>query len=49
MQDHPLDQHQADEGFAETDAIAQEGSAVLAGNLQESPIRFLLVAIELRK
>ena len=49
VQDQALDQHETDEGLAETDPIAQEGAAVLPGDLHERPVRLLLVAIEARK
>ena len=46
VQDQPLDQHQPDEGLAETDAVAEEGAAVLAGDLHQRPVGLLLVAVE---
>jgi hypothetical protein len=49
MQDEALDQHQADERLAQTHAIAQEGATVLPGDLHERPVRFLLVAVEVRE
>ena len=47
VQDEPLDQHQPDERLAETDAVAEERAAVLAGDLHQRPVRLLLVAVEL--
>ena len=47
MDDEPLDEHEADERLAETDTIAQEGAAVLAGNLQEGLVALFLILIEL--
>ena len=49
VKDEPLDQHQADEGLAETHAVAEERAAVLPGDLHERPVRLLLVAIEVRE
>ena len=46
VKDEPLDQHQADEGLAETDAVTEERAAVLPGDLHERPVRLLLVAVE---
>ena len=49
VQDQALDQHQADEGLAEADAVAEERAAVLAGDLHQRPVGLLLVAVELRE
>ncbi len=49
VQDQPLDQHQAHEGLPETHPVAQERTAVLAGDLHERPVGLLLVAIEVRE
>ena len=49
VQDEALDQHQADEGLAEADAVAEERAAVLARDLHQRPVGFLLVAVELRE
>ena len=38
VEDEPLDEHQADEGLAETDAVAEERAAVLAGDLHQRPV-----------
>ena len=46
VQDEPLDQHQADEGLAEADAVAEERAAVLAGDLHQRPVGLLLVAVD---
>ena len=46
VKDEPLDQHQADEGLAETDAVTEERAAVLPGDLHERPVRLLLIAVE---
>ena len=35
-----------DEGLAEPDAVAQERSAVLAGDVHQRPVRLLLVLVE---
>ena len=39
VQDEALDQHESDEGLAESNAVAEEGSAVLAGDLRSAPSR----------
>ena len=49
VKDEPLDQHQTDEGLAKTHAITEERTAVLPGDLQERPVRLLLIAIEVRE
>ena len=49
VQDEALDQHQPDEGLAETDAVAEECAAVLARDLHQRPVGLLLVAVELRE
>ena len=49
VKDEPLDQHQTDEGLAKTHAITKERTAVLPGDLQERPVRLLLIAIEVRE
>ena len=46
MAGEPLQQHQADESFAEADAIAQERSAVVPSDLQQLAVAFALVAVE---
>ena len=46
VKDEPLDQHQTDEGLAETHAVTEERTAVLPGDLHERPVRLLLIAIE---
>ena len=49
VQDEPLDQHQAHERLAETDAIAEERAAVLARDLHERPVGLLLIAVDARE
>ena len=49
VQDQPLDEHQPDEGLAQTNAVAEERAAVLAGDLHQRPVGLLLIAIELRE
>ena len=49
VQHEPLDQHQTHEGLAEADAVAEEGAAVLARDLQQRPVGFLLIAVDLGK
>ena len=49
VQDQTLDEHQTDERLAETDAVAEEGPAVLSRDLHQRPVRLLLIAIELGK
>jgi hypothetical protein len=44
--DEVFEQHQADEGLAQADAVAQEGAAVLPGDLQQVVEAVLLVAVE---
>ena len=46
VQDEALDQHQAHERLAETDAVAEEGSAVLARDLHERPVGLLLITVD---
>ncbi len=46
VQDEALDQHQAHEGLAETDTVAEERAAVLACDLHERPIGFLLITVD---
>ena len=45
--DEFLDEHQAHERLTEADAVAEECSAVLLGDLEQGPVSFLLVAIQL--
>ena len=42
----PLNQHQADKGLAESDAVAKKGPAVLGGDLQQGVVPFLLILVE---
>ena len=49
VKDEPFDQHQTDEGLAETHAVTEERTAVLPGDLHERPVRLLLIAIEVRE
>jgi hypothetical protein len=49
VQDEALDQHQAYERLAETDAVAEERAAVLAGDLHERPVGLLLIAVDARE
>ena len=49
VKDEPLDQHQTDEGFPKTHAITEERTAVLPSDLQERPVRLLLIAIKVRE
>jgi hypothetical protein len=44
--DQVLQQHQADEGLAQADAVTQEGAAVAVGDLQQLVEAVLLVLIE---
>jgi hypothetical protein len=44
--DEPINQHEADEGLAEADSVAQESTTVRARDLQERVVAFLLVLIE---
>ena len=46
VQHQPLDKHQAHEGLAEANAVAEEGATVLARDLHERPVRLLLVAVD---
>ena len=46
-QHEAFDEHEADKGLAQSDAIAQEGPAVLTGDLHERPVRLSLVLVEL--
>ncbi len=48
LHDEPFDQHQADEGLAETDAVAQERAAVLRRDLDQVLVAVLLVLVEHR-
>ena len=47
VEDEPLEQHEADEGLAETNAVAQKRPAVLARNAHHRPVGLLLVPIQL--
>ena len=47
VQHEPLDQHQPHERLAQAHSIAQERSAVLAGDLHQRPVRLLLVAVQM--
>src|SRR6266516_4242406 len=49
VQNETLNQHQAHEGLAQTNAVAQECPAILPGNLHQSPVGLLLIAIDLWK
>jgi hypothetical protein len=49
VEHQPLDQHQAYEGLAETDAVTEEGATVLARDFHQRPVGLLLVAIEPRE
>jgi hypothetical protein len=44
--DQTLYQHESDEGLAQTHAIAEEGAPVLASDVDEGPVRLLLIPIE---
>ena len=44
--DEALDDHEPDERLAETDAVAEEGAAVLAGDLDERLVALPLVLVE---
>src|SRR5208283_4168874 len=41
-----LNKHQADESFAETDAITQERTAVIRGDLQQRLVAVTLILVE---
>ena len=49
VQDEPLDEHETHERLAETNAIAQEATAMLARDLHQRPVRLFLIAVELRE
>ena len=49
VHDKPFDQHEPDEGLAETDAVTEERAAVLAGDLHQRPVGFLLIAVNFRE
>ena len=49
VQHQPLDQHQADKGLAEANPVAQERSAMLAGNFHERSVGLLLIAVDTGK
>src|SRR5262249_34244597 len=46
MQHEALNQHQSHEGLAQTNAVAQERSAVLSGDFHQRPIGLFLIAID---
>ena len=46
VQDQAFDEHEAHEGLAEADAVAEERPSVPAGDLQQRPVGLLLVAVE---
>ena len=45
----PLDQHQPDESFSKTNSITKESAPVLPRYLQQRPIGFLLIPVDLRE
>ena len=46
VQHHALNQHQAHKRLAKAHAVAQERAAMLARNLNQRPVRLLLVAVQ---
>ena len=46
VQDESFDQHQPDKSLAEADSVAEEGAAMLAGDLHQRPVRLLLIAVD---
>ena len=47
VQNKPLDQHQADESLAETNAVTEEGATMPACDLHHRPVGLLLVPVEI--